>query len=172
MAGPQAPAGTTPPRASGNLARADAIGRPVGEVMIRRPKTLRLESTVAEVREQFENPHVRAALLVDGARFAGLVGPDDVPTTVPGSAAAREFARRDVPTIRPDADVADALIVMDGRGERRLVVLDADGRTLSGLLCLDKTGASFCRERPPRGREAATRRWSASTSPRTRGTAP
>ena len=28
MAGPQAPAGTTPPRASGNLARADAIGWP------------------------------------------------------------------------------------------------------------------------------------------------
>jgi predicted transcriptional regulator len=151
----QVPAGSQRRRASSNLARADAIGRPVGEVMIRRPKTLRVECTVAELREQFENPHVRAALLVDGERFAGLVYPDDVPTTTSASAAAVTYARRDVPTIRADADVADALAVMDSRGERRLVVLDADGVTLSGLLCLDKTSASFCRERsspapPPR----------------------
>jgi CBS domain-containing protein len=143
----QAPVGPEPRRASRNLARADAIGRPVGEVMFRRPKTLRVDCTVADVREQFENPHVHAALLVDSGRFVGLVGREDVPVSAPDSAPALMYTRRQVATIAPDAAVADALAVMDRRGERRLVVLGADGRTLSGLLCLDKTGLSFCRER-------------------------
>jgi CBS domain-containing protein len=138
---------STPRRASRNLARADAIGRPVAEVMFRRPKTLGISSTVADLRAQFENPHVHVALLIDGARFAGLVGRDDVPAAAAGATPARTYTRRVIATITPDADVADALAVMDDRSERRLVVLDADGVTLSGLLCLDKTGLRFCRER-------------------------
>jgi CBS domain-containing protein len=145
---PRASAGSRPQRATSNLARADAIGRPVGEVMIRRPKTLGVDSTVAELRAQFHNPHVRVALFVDGERFAGLAYPDDAPKSAAAAGPASRYRRRDVPSIGADADVAEALAVMDRRGERRLVVLGADGVTLAGLLCLDKSGASFCRERP------------------------
>jgi predicted transcriptional regulator len=144
----QASPAAEPRRASRNLARADAIGRPVGEVMFRCPKTLDVASTVAEFRAQFDNPHVRVALFVDGERFAGLAYPEDVPATADPSGRAHPYARRTVATIDARADVADALAIMDGRGERRLVVLGRDGVTLSGLLCLDKTGQRFCRERP------------------------
>jgi hypothetical protein len=38
----------------------------------------------------------------------------------------------------------DALALLEGRGEPRLVVLDEDGVTLRGLLCADTAGTGFC----------------------------
>ena len=48
----------------------------------------------------------------------------------------------------PNARMADALALMERRGDHRLIVLDADGETLVGLLCLDSTGTSFCLDAP------------------------
>jgi predicted transcriptional regulator len=112
--------------------------------MVRRPKTLPVDTRVGELRLHFENPHVRSALLVDGERFAGVIARDDVPASAQASEPAGAYARREVPTVRADTGVADALAVMDSGGDRRLVVLDAAGTKLLGLLCLDKSGSSFC----------------------------
>jgi predicted transcriptional regulator len=87
---------------------------------------------------------VRLALLLDGERFAGVIAPDDLPSSASGSEGAEAYARRDIPTVGPDDAVDDALAVIDSRGERRLVVLDDAGSHLLGLLCLDKSGSSFC----------------------------
>jgi hypothetical protein len=40
--------------------------------------------------------------------------------------------------------VPDVLAAMDAGRLSRLVVLDADGRTFAGLVCLDHTGEGFC----------------------------
>jgi hypothetical protein len=40
--------------------------------------------------------------------------------------------------------MAEALAEMDSREDHRLIVLGDDGETLIGLLCLDRSGASFC----------------------------
>jgi predicted transcriptional regulator len=133
-----------------NVAREDAAERLVRDVMVRRPKTLPVDATVAELREHFTNPRVQTALLADGGRFAGAIAPSELPADAPATGAARDYARLDVPTMAPDATMADAMALMDSRGDHRLVVLDGDGdgATLVGLLCLDRTGASFCTEVP------------------------
>jgi len=121
-----------------------AAAQLVRDVMVRRPKTLPAQSTVADLRAHFENPRVRTALLADDGRFAGAIAPEELPADVPGGAPARDHARTDLPTVRPEATMAEALELLDRRGDNRLIVVGEDGETLVGLLCLDKTGAGFC----------------------------
>ena len=139
---------TEPGCVNGKVARDEAQELLVRDVMVRRPKTMPARCTVAELRAHFENPHVRTALLADDGRFAGAIAPEELPETADGSEPARAYATTDVPTVGPDASMADALALMERRGDRRLVVLDADAETLVGLLCLDKTGSSFCVDEP------------------------
>ena len=129
-----------------HIDRDDAARRLVRDVMVQRPKTLPADATVAELRRQFENPRVQAALLADGGRFAGAISPSELPAEAPDDGAARDYARTDVPTLGPDATMAEALALLDERGDFRLVVLEGEGdeATLAGLLCLDKRGTTFC----------------------------
>jgi CBS domain-containing protein len=129
---------------TGKVGREESATLLVRDVMVHRPKTLPVDSTVADLREQFANPRVRTALLADGGRFAGAIAPEELADSAEGSEPARDHARMDVPTMAPEATMTDALELMDRRGDHRLVVLDADGATLVGLLCLDRTGSSFC----------------------------
>lgn len=124
------------------LSLEQARGRTVADAMLARPKTLPADTTVAEVRRLFERPVVRTVLLVDGASFRGAIERDDIPADAPAHARALDFASA-ADTIAPDAPIEQALERLARRGEQRLVVLDADGETLRGLLCL--TGeAGFC----------------------------
>jgi predicted transcriptional regulator len=126
------------------VTREDAAALRVGDVMVRRPKTLPVESTVAELRAHFENPRVRTALLADGGRFAGAIAPDELPAAADDAELARAHVRTDLPTLGADATMADAMALLDDRGDSRLIVLGEDGETLAGLLCLDKPGTGFC----------------------------
>jgi len=126
------------------VTRATAAEMLVRDVMVRRPKTLPAHSTVADLRAHFENPRVRTALLADGRRFAGAIAPEELPATAPDSDPAGAHARTDLPTVGPDATMADALALLDTRGENRLLVLEDDGETIAGLLCLDQAGTGFC----------------------------
>ena len=124
--------------------RGQAAAKRIGDVMVRRPKSLRVDATVGDVRRKLENLSLRNVVLLDGTAFAGLVDRGQVPADVPDSAAARQFAASDVPTTTPDAPVPDVLAAMDAGQLSRLVVLDADGRTFAGLVCLDHTSEGFC----------------------------
>ena len=124
------------------VTRADAASLRVRDAMVA-PKTTPADANVADLRALFANRHVVSALLVDGPAFAGVVHRDalgEAPDASPASA----LATSDVPTIAPDAPLTEALAGLDERGERRLVVLDADGRTLRGLLCLTSDRQGFC----------------------------
>jgi len=124
--------------------RQQAAAKPIGDVMVRRPKSLPVDATVGDVRRKFENPSLQNVVLLDGTAFAGLVDRGEVPADAPDSARAREFAASDVLTTSPDVPVPDVLAAMDADQLSRLVVLDADGRTFAGLVCLDHTGEGFC----------------------------
>lgn len=130
---------------AGTVPSGDEAGMRVGDVMVRRPKTLAADTTVGAVRALFASPRAANALLVDGDAFAGVLTRDDLPASLPDTAPARAYARRDVPTITLDRPVAEARTILDTDALGRLVVLETDGVTLAGLLCLDPKRRGFCR---------------------------
>ncbi len=112
--------------------------------MIARPKTFGSDVAVGEVRRAFEQSSQRVVLLVDGPTFCGALDRDALDPEAPDSAAALAFATREVATVTPATPLADAIALLDGNREPRLVVLDEDGRTMRGLLCFNQSSASFC----------------------------
>ena len=58
----------------------------VSDVMLRRPKTLPADVTVADAQKAFEHASVKMLLLVEGDRFRGAV------TAIPTDADPDEFA--------------------------------------------------------------------------------
>jgi CBS domain-containing protein len=121
-----------------------ALTQTVGEVMIGAPKTLPADASVLDVRRAFERPSVRTVLLADDDRFTGLIERDGVPADAPDDAPAADYRDSAPPTATPDTLMSEAIPLLQGRAEPRLVVLDADGVTLRGLLCANTTGTGFC----------------------------
>jgi CBS-domain-containing membrane protein len=111
------------------------------DLMLRDPKTLAGDASVAEVRAQLANPKVQMLLLADDRRFVGAV------TSVPEEAADDEravsYADPSPETIAPTATAEDAWQRALESTYRRVIVLDDDG-TLHGLLCLNKKRTGFC----------------------------
>ena len=129
---------------SRTVALADALELTVGDVMIQQPKTLPGDALVADVRRMFERPSIRSVLLADGERFRGVVERDGVPAEAPDEAPAAGFVEADTLIATPAMPMREAVPLLEGRAEPRLVVLDEDGVTLRGLLCANTTGTGFC----------------------------
>lgn len=130
----------------GNVHRTveETRGGTVADAMLATPKTLSADSTVGAVRELFERkPTVRTALLVDGTAFRASIDRGTLPADAPDDAPALRYAGA-ADTIAPDAPVEEALARLEGLPEPRLVVVDGDGTTLRGLICLSGGGTRFC----------------------------
>jgi CBS domain-containing protein len=122
----------------------DAAGQAVGDVMIKRPKTLPVEATVGDVRKLFENGSVQTGLLVDGGRFRAAIERPNLPDSAPGEAPAIDFAVTPTATVLPTTPMRDAMALLDAESTRRLVVVDEDGETLRGLIALNSSRSCFC----------------------------
>ncbi len=131
-------------RSRHRIPREDALPLTVGDIMIGRPKTFPADIGVGEVRRAFERSSQRVVLLVDGPTFRGAIDRDALDPQAPDTAPALAFASREVATVTPATPLADAVQILDRNREPRLVVLDADGETLRGLLCFNQSSASFC----------------------------
>jgi predicted transcriptional regulator len=129
---------------SGTITLAEAVALTVGEVMIRQPKTLPADALVAHVRRLFERPSVKTVLLADGDRFAGAIERGGLPADAPDDAPASDYVEADPLTVTPGPSMSDAVKLLEGRSEPRLVVIDEDGATLRGLLCVNATATGFC----------------------------
>jgi len=127
------------------MASEDAAVLTVGEVMISRPKTMPADACVADVRKAFENPSVRTVLLADHhGTFAGAIERDALPERARDDEQAAGYADTDPATATPDMLIPEAIKLLDGQAEPRLIVLDADGATLRGLLCFNRGSSDFC----------------------------
>src|SRR3954462_13346972 len=135
---------TEPELVHTHIARDDAAERLVRDVMVHRPKTLPADATVADLRREFENPRVQTAMLAEDGRFAGAIAPAELPDPAADAEPARAYARADVPTLAPDATMAEALTLLDERGDFRLVVLAGDTGSPPGPALLDRRGTTFC----------------------------
>jgi CBS domain-containing protein len=116
----------------------------VSEVMLRTPKTLPADVTVAEARAALERASVKMLLLVDGSRFRGAV--TEIPDEAVPERRAIEFVDDSAPTVAESTPVSQALEQLDERSSGRLVVLDGD--ELVGLVCLARDGVTFCGSPP------------------------
>jgi CBS domain-containing protein len=126
------------------IAVGDAADQLVGDVMIKRPKTLPATATVADVRRLFENGSVQTGLLVDDGRFRGAIERPNLPDSAVGDTPALEFAVTPTATVRPDTPMREAIDLLEADSGRRLVVVDEDGETLRGLVALNSSRSGFC----------------------------
>jgi predicted transcriptional regulator len=140
---------TEPALIHSHVERDEATDLLVRDVMVRRPKTLPADATVADLRAMFASPRMQCALLMDGGRFVAAVAPAELPETAAAAEPARAYARADIPTLGPDAPMTEAIALLEARGEVRLVVVE-DGE-LAGLLCLDRERTTFCTFTPAPG---------------------
>jgi CBS domain-containing protein len=118
-------------------------GHSVSEIMIRNPKLLPADASVADARALFSNPKVLVAPLVDAeGRVTGELGRDDVPSSADEAEHAADYSS-DPHLIAPDATMRAAIETLTEVDGERLVVVDADGR-LAGMLCLNRRDGRFC----------------------------
>ena len=111
------------------------------DLMLREPKTLAADASVAEVREQLANPRVQMVLLADGRAFKGAV--TEVPADAAPDSRALDHADADPEVISPHASADEAFERATASPNRRVIVLD-DDRNLLGLLCLNRDRSGFC----------------------------
>src|SRR5215470_10068456 len=104
----------------GSIPRDEAMELRVGEVMIANPKTLPSDAVVADVRRLFEKPNVRTVLLADDGAFRGAIERENVPADAPDDAAASTYADLDPLAVSPDLPMAEAVALLERRGEPRL----------------------------------------------------
>jgi CBS domain-containing protein len=129
---------------SGTISLEEAARKTVGDVMIRKPKTLPGDALVRDVRFAFERPKTRTVLLADGERFVGAIERGGLPGDAPDDAPARDYVESEPLTAVGATPMSDAIGLLERRDEQRLVVLDEDGITLRGLLCGNRTATGFC----------------------------
>jgi CBS domain-containing protein len=126
------------------MATADVVEKTVGEVMISRPKTHPADALVADVRRAFEQPSVRTVLLADDGAFRGAIEREGLPADASDDEPAVRYADANPVTATPSMPIPDAIALLEGQPEPRLIVLDEDGATLRGLLCFNRSSDEFC----------------------------
>jgi CBS domain-containing protein len=129
------------------------MGFLVADAMVTIPKTHAPEMTLDEIRELFEDDHVRLALIVaaDG-RLVTTIEREDLLTASSRSASVAELGTLAGRTVRPFDSLASATASLLRQQRRRLAVVDDEGR-LIGLLCLKRDRAGFCTDEGIRARE-------------------
>lgn len=114
----------------------------VQDAVVRRPKLLPADATVADARRCLAGGKVHAALVVDGDRLLTVIVPEDV-LHAHGDELARDHGTLTGRTVSPEADLDTVRTAMLEAGIRRLAVVAPDGR-LIGLLALKRTAQGFC----------------------------
>jgi CBS domain-containing protein len=124
-----------------NVPVAQAGGR-VEDIMLRGPRTLSRDATVAEARRAFDNPRERLLLVTRDGAFVGAIGRDALAPDLAGDARVEGLVE-DTPCVAPEDPVAHALELLDAEGGERLPVVAADG-SLVGLVCFNRRQRVFC----------------------------
>lgn len=127
----------------------------VHHVALRRPDTLPATATVREVRGVFaRSEKVHMALVVgDDDRLITTIVRGDLDSSLPGHLPAALLGTLNSRTVDRDQPAARLGEVMDAAGQRRLAVIDSDGR-LVGLACRKRSGTGFCTDEGVAARRA------------------
>ena len=116
-------------------------GQVAADLMLREPKTLPGDATVAEVRAVLSNPKVQMVLLAGGTTFRGAI--TQIPDDALATAQAIDYADPHAETISPAESGESAFLRASASPHRRVIVVGDDGELL-GLLCLNERRTGFC----------------------------
>lgn len=112
--------------------------------MIARPKTVPPQTLVGEVRRLLARPNVRTMLFADDGAFLGAIERDGLPAEAADDEPAIRYADLRPLTVTPATPMSEAISLLKDRAEPRLIVLDDDGVTLRGLVCVNASATGFC----------------------------
>ena len=119
------------------------IGKTVGDVVVRQPKTLPVDVFVGQARACFTDDHVHLLLLTESGRLIGTLTRTDLPDHLDDNDLALPHSRMAGRTAPPDMSAEQARELLVASGQRRLASVDYQG-TLLGLLCLKRSLTGFC----------------------------
>jgi CBS domain-containing protein len=118
-------------------------GQDVMDVVVRLPKTMGPQATVAEARAAFEDGHVHMLLLTEGGQLRGTLIASDLPRSGADDASASDYATLKGRTVPPQLSAEDARQLLLTAGQRRRAVVDSSGQLL-GLLSPPAATSSPC----------------------------
>lgn len=121
----------------------DQAGPRVEDAMLREPRTIAPDTTVAQARAMFENPRVRLLLVARGDAFIGALTREQIEGDVADASTVGELLGDDGALVRPEEPVDRALELLDAEQTERLPVVAEDG-TLVGLVCFNRRHGHFC----------------------------
>ena len=124
----------------------------VSELMISAPKTLPIDTQVEAARKAFDDSHVHMLLLTHRGILCGTLLRSDLQPGLPPKAAALSLATVRGRTVRPEQHISTIHRWLVRSGQRRLAVVNDDGRLL-GLLCLKSDRTGFCTDEGVAARE-------------------
>jgi CBS domain-containing protein len=110
------------------------MGTKVREVMSARPRAVSPDTSVQEVAELMEQEDVGSLPVLEGDRLQGIVTDRDIAIRAvakgkdPRGMPVREITTRELVTVGPDDDLAEALKLMATYQVRRIPVVDDDER--------------------------------------------
>ena len=112
------------------------MGTKVRDVMSERPRGVSPDTSVQEVAVVMEQEDIGSVPVVEGDRLQGIVTDRDIAVRAvakgkdPRGMPVREITTRELVTVGPDEDLADALKLMATYQVRRLPVVDEDERLI------------------------------------------
>jgi CBS-domain-containing membrane protein len=134
---------------------AQAAGLTVADAVVRLPKTLPTDISVAQARTAFSDDHVHMLLITANGRLKGTLLRTDLADHLDDTDAALPHSHISGRTISADTPSELARAIMLACGQRRLAAVDEHGFLL-GLLCLKRRLNGFCSDADVAARAAET----------------
>jgi CBS domain-containing protein len=111
----------------------------VGDIMTRDVKTAEIGATFSDAAKILHENRISSVIITEGGLTAGIVTERDLVNVVaegldPGNTTVGDRMTRDLATVEPRTDIADAARVMAERRIRHLPVLDKD--SLVGVISI------------------------------------
>lgn len=117
--------------------------RTVADAMISTARVHSPDTTVAQLRAEFEDGHIHAVVILSGRVLTAVVERADLPAATSDVRPAAAFGSLCDRMVAPDVDLEQTRRHMLRTGRRRLAVVGPD-LAYRGLLCLKRDGSGFC----------------------------
>ncbi len=126
-----------------HLDRDEIAALPASAITLR-GKELQAAEPAAAARLLLAHETVHVIPVLDGARYVGALDQDIVDGAANDAAVVGSLAAALLPVVSATMPAGQALATLDAHGGQRMVVLEEDGTTYVGLVCLRSDRRRLC----------------------------